>query len=823
MKQVIFILSLVLTLLGLSILPSSAQTSPDITSFTTSFSNVGRQALQNRSARIPVTWTTSNRPLTANLVFEQIFTDGTSINVELPRLIPWVSSNGDGIAAPILPTGNATTIVLRVSLVSLFNGLVLDRAEITLPIVEGNGGAGSGNVPMITVFNAQSTGVEASQIQNGSARIPVTWTVVNRLSTAQLYFEQVLSNGSFVNVELPRPFAWVNSSDKGVVAPVVDGNATVITLRLRLVDLLYNRSLDQRLITVPILGSRSVPEILSFGSSTVSVTASSLQAGGVHIPVSWNVSNRPNNSNLVFEQVLPNGTSRNAELPRDVLIVPSSGNGTVAPIMPTGNPSHLVFQLRLVDLGNNQTMTSAQLQIPISYSSTGETIVTGDACYRAPFAPSQGVTVGRQGRVQYFSNGAGITVWNDPVAMTEVIGQLTTGTTFTIVDSPHCRYMVDGENQISFRRWPINANGTRGWIDEYNGDARYGFVYNFLPSTSSDLPRVDILSFTISPASVDASALDSTYVTFTWQTVNANRVYISGLTGSAYENLATLGELRVLARDLGAMTNPNVYTLSAYDSQLNADYMEASLTFNSLVSVNSFTASATTARANTSVTLNWDIRGDFETAHIWWSPNQARPEFTTITNVTRNTGSFSFTLPDWIAGNREITLAVTDESGTAQSFPLTITVTCAYDWGMTVGDSDCPRNAVVSRTAAYQAFQRGFMVWLPIDELSLWVFYNDGIVDRYVDNWNNAAFTIEPAAPDGLIAPERGFGYLWNSTPAVRSGLGWATAGEQSYNAQFQQSLSQGRYDEHRQYISLPDGRIIKVKFGAGVSGYRWE
>jgi hypothetical protein len=491
--------------------------------------------------------------------------------------------------------------------------------------------------------------------------------------------------------------------------------------------------------------------------------------------------------------------------------------------MPAGNPSQLVFQLRLVDLASSQTLVTARLEILVTYSSTGYTTVTGDACYRSPFAPSQGLQVGGTARVQFVSDGSPVTIWNDPVEMTQSLGQLTTGTTFTITDAPRCYYYTDGETQQSRRRWPVNANGTRGWLDEYWGDSVNGFSYAFLPATSSDIPRVDIVSFTISPTSVDAAAMNTTYVTFRWQTSNANRVIISGLYGAAYENLPTSGEVRILARDLGAIANPAQFTLMAYDSQQNSDTMEASLSFNSSVGINSFTVSPTTTRANTSVTLNWDIRGDFETATIWWSPNAARPQLTTITQVTSNTGSFSFTLPDWIAGERQITLNVTDESGTAQLASVTINATCAYDWGMAVGDSDCPRNSVASRTAAYQTFQRGFMVWLPIDDQSLWVFYNDGTVTRFVDYWNSAAYTIEPAAPDGLIAPERGFGYLWNSTPEVRSGLGWATGAEQSYSAQFQETLSQGKYDDHRWYLTLPDGRTIKVTYHSMVSGLVWE
>jgi len=82
---------LVLVLLSLTLQVAQAQTAeggrPTITSFTTTLTLVDRAALQNRTARIPVAWTTANRPLFANLVFEQIV-DRTAVNVELPRSNP---------------------------------------------------------------------------------------------------------------------------------------------------------------------------------------------------------------------------------------------------------------------------------------------------------------------------------------------------------------------------------------------------------------------------------------------------------------------------------------------------------------------------------------------------------------------------------------------------------------------------------------------------------------------------------------------------------------------------------------------------------------
>ena len=143
MKRSLFLLIALLSLF--TALPVQAQGTPQITSFNTTATAVGRTALTGRTARIPVTWTTVNRPLTANLIFEQILPDGSVVNVELPRLIPFVASNGDGIAAPILPGGDVSTITLRVRLVNSFSFFEYDSEEITLPIIQGNSGSDGSN------------------------------------------------------------------------------------------------------------------------------------------------------------------------------------------------------------------------------------------------------------------------------------------------------------------------------------------------------------------------------------------------------------------------------------------------------------------------------------------------------------------------------------------------------------------------------------------------------------------------------------------------------------------------------------------------------
>jgi hypothetical protein len=66
----------------------------------------------------------------------------------------------------------------------------------------------------------------------------------------------------------------------------------------------------------------------------------------------------------VFEQVLPDGSTVPADLPRRVLWVPSSGQGAVVP-RPTASKDDLIFRLSLVSPRDGSVLDSAELSIPV--------------------------------------------------------------------------------------------------------------------------------------------------------------------------------------------------------------------------------------------------------------------------------------------------------------------------------------------------------------------------------------------------------------------------------------------------------------------------
>lgn len=382
MKKVFILILLALVVLpGWSALAAPPQQAATVTSFATTATLVDKTQLANRTARIPVTWATANRPSTANLVFEQVLADNRVVNVELPRDNPWVASSGNGVVAPFPPGGNATQVSLRVRLVDLLTQNTLSQRDLTLPI-----GDAPVAKPTITAFTSTTTTVGTAALTNRTARIPVSWAVDNRPNNSNLVFEEVLADNTAVNVELPRQNPYVASSGNGVVAPIPPGgtNTTTFKIRVRLIDLGTQNALDQRELTINIDSSPGpTPTINTFALGSTTVTTQALQARTARIQVSWAAQNRPDNSNLVFEQVLGDNRVVNVELPRDNPFVASSGNGVVAPIPPGNNATQVNLRVRLIDItsGNEYAKKEATVSIVdasqpaiITFSTTAQSV-----------------------------------------------------------------------------------------------------------------------------------------------------------------------------------------------------------------------------------------------------------------------------------------------------------------------------------------------------------------------------------------------------------------------------------------------------------------
>lgn len=222
--------------------------------------------------------------------------------------------------------------------------------------------------PRITFFGTTVTTVSRDDLRAGTARIPVTWRSDGRPLWANLVFEQVLPNGKTQNIELPRPWAWVNSSGDGLVAPILPNNeATSITIQVRMVRFADpNFTYATSSFTLAIRDNVPQPPVIStFSTTATDVKRHELETGTSRVLVTWAVQNRPADSNLVFEQILADGTSVNVELPRSIAYVTSTGSGQVAPRMPSNDATQIRLVVRLIDTGDGRTYVTRELTVPI--------------------------------------------------------------------------------------------------------------------------------------------------------------------------------------------------------------------------------------------------------------------------------------------------------------------------------------------------------------------------------------------------------------------------------------------------------------------------
>ena len=165
----------------------------------------------------------------------------------------------------------------------------------------------------------------------------------------------------------------------------------------------------------------------------------------------------------------------------------------------------------------------------------------------------------------------------------------------------------------------------------------------------------------------------------------------------------------------------------------------------------------------------------------------ARPDAPTVTDVAPALTNASATAAQSATPTAVLTLAPTKTlfptatltaSPTTQPTPCPYAVLPALELAYLAIELGCPLNPGRDPlSTAYAPFVGGQMLWRE-DNAVIYVLANDGRWAQYDDLWRegDAEFTCgEPANPP---TPVRGFGRVWCDQPAVRQGLGAATAAE---------------------------------------------
>lgn len=336
-----------------------------------------------------------------------------------------------------------------------------------------------------------------------------------------------------------------------------------------------------------------------------------------------------------------------------------------------------------------------------------------------------------------------------------------------------------------------------------------------LPSpTASSVPNpINLVRFNVSAEQVNVEDT----LTVDWKLESAGTIdFISLSIGSVYyENLSREGAISVpVRRTLSGYQDLYIYLYASdYQNPNRSLYQTIIVKVNTTAQIMSFGISPNPAPSNGQVTLFWEVIGS-QTVYLSWIPRSNGLTEMLSNEPVAPSGSLTVQLLDTF-NPIQFSISVTDENGLYSNATQFLQVTCPYSYFIndpaTQGGS-CPTGTPQEIAAAYQPFERGFMLWDSAEDKII-VLYYDGSTQIFADSWQGGAIEIGETPPVGFYAPVQGFGKVWLDNPDVRSRIGWGTASEQSYTMTKQQLelrdpgswLLIGDI-----YCTLPDGRSLR-------------
>ena len=125
--------------------------------------------------------------------------------------------------------------------------------------------------------------------------------------------------------------------------------------------------------------------------------------------------------------------------------------------------------------------------------------------------------------------------------------------------------------------------------------------------------------------------------------------------------------------------------------------------------------------------------------------------------------------------------------------PVPATPTCAAADGAFAllanpAELGCPQGSSALVWSAIETFERGVMYWRS-DTNSAYILYgtgSDGSWEAAPQRWDGQELPSRGTPPAGLLAPQRGFGYVWSTNDNVFAKLGWARQEELGFCALLQ-------------------------------------
>jgi hypothetical protein len=239
-------------------------------------------------------------------------------------------------------------------------------------------------LPIIVYFESSLKSIPLADLEAGTQKTTLAWQTLNLTEGYQLrLYAYEIATWVDLLADRTEPLPASGSLEIPVRHPL---NFNPPTYRLLVMDAAL-QVYSETIISIPITASSSQvqplstptasqtplaplatqpqPVIARFTVEQSTLEANKLAYENALVNVSWEVTDRTPTSNLVFEQVLPDGEAISVELSRRNLWVSSLGSGAVKPVYPqSGNV--VALRLRLIDVRSGETLDEAGQNIQIT-------------------------------------------------------------------------------------------------------------------------------------------------------------------------------------------------------------------------------------------------------------------------------------------------------------------------------------------------------------------------------------------------------------------------------------------------------------------------
>ena len=212
---------------------------------------------------------------------------------------------------------------------------------------------------VVLMIQTPVDGLYQDELQAGQVVIPLRWLTNFGLDDAtSLQVEQILPSETddedeqLVDVLIPQTTRWKVQPGLAYANPQFVDGLDFIHLRATLIH--GSEPVASGDYVIPILDDAR-PDVSSDTNPVISqfdlVRTESASSETIFMEMRWQVNNQPDNSNLVFEQVLPDGSVVNIERERIFMMLSSTGQGVGALQAPPPTANSVMVRLRLIDLG----------------------------------------------------------------------------------------------------------------------------------------------------------------------------------------------------------------------------------------------------------------------------------------------------------------------------------------------------------------------------------------------------------------------------------------------------------------------------------------